>query len=162
MLLSRASHYAISAVLRLSALQSTRYCRVETLLQGTAAPRAGVAKVLQELARRGILESSRGSTGGFRLAPAAANATLMDIVEAVDGPWELEALGERGLCLHDQPCPLAQLLQPISNDLEHLLRSTRIAELASNCNINTCCAPGAREPAAQPKRQVIAFSGEEP
>jgi Rrf2 family transcriptional regulator, iron-sulfur cluster assembly transcription factor len=132
MLLSRTCQYAISGVLRLAALPRGGFCRVDDLVDGTDAPRHAVAKVFHELAKRGVLNSLRGAGGGFRLAERAQYLTLMDVVEAVDGPWAGAVLGARGLCPPTQDCPLSRMLQPINNQLEQLLRSVRIIDLVQN------------------------------
>ncbi|SHN44257.1 RrF2 family transcriptional regulator [Cryptosporangium aurantiacum] len=51
-------------------------------------PAASLAKQLQALVRAGVLTASPGPRGGFRLARPAADITLLNIVEAVDGPSE--------------------------------------------------------------------------
>lgn len=129
MLLSVGAQYAISGVLRLAALPEGGFCRLDDLIVGTNAPRAAVAKIFQELSKRGILDSTRGTGGGFRLAPGARKFTLMDVVEAVDGPWQSAVLSERGMCLPDQVCALASILQPISDQLETLLRKSTVEAL---------------------------------
>jgi Rrf2 family protein len=45
-----------------------------------------LAKVRQTLSRAGLVESTRGPHGGFRLAKSAAEITLLDVYEAVEGP----------------------------------------------------------------------------
>jgi FeS assembly SUF system regulator len=50
---------------------------------------ATAAKLLNLLARGGLLASTRGATGGFRLARPAETISLVDIVEAIDGPIAL-------------------------------------------------------------------------
>jgi Rrf2 family protein len=49
-------------------------------------PERFLVKVLTPLARAGVLESVRGPCGGFRLARPAKGITLLEVVEAVDGP----------------------------------------------------------------------------
>jgi Rrf2 family protein len=51
-----------------------------------AVPAAHLAKQLQALVRAGVLTATTGPRGGFRLARTAADITLLEIVEAVDGP----------------------------------------------------------------------------
>jgi len=48
-------------------------------------PSAYLAKHLQSLARAGVLETVKGPRGGYRLARPAAEITLLDVVEAIDG-----------------------------------------------------------------------------
>jgi len=146
MLLSTPSQYAITGVLRLSVLPPDGYCRVDELTKGTQAPRHAVAKVFYELAKRRILESVRGIGGGYRPCVGIGDLTLMDIVEAVDGPYDPAALTERGLCESDRLCPLETLLQPVSDRLEEILRTTRIRDLIALYPPKTCCSPSEIEP----------------
>jgi Rrf2 family iron-sulfur cluster assembly transcriptional regulator len=140
MLLSTSSQYAIIGILRLSRLPSEGFCRVDELIKGTHAPRHAVAKVFYELSKRRILESVRGIGGGYRPCANIADLTLMDVVEAVDGPYDPAALTDRGLCAHEQDCPLEALLQPVSDRLEQILRTTRIGDLAALYPHRACCA----------------------
>jgi Rrf2 family protein len=60
---------------------------------------AHLAKVLQRLSKVGLLVSVRGPNGGFRLARSPEQITLLDVFEAIDGPFEPEK------CLmHDKSC----------------------------------------------------------
>ncbi|QFU92161.1 Rrf2 family transcriptional regulator [Amycolatopsis sp. YIM 10] len=62
-------------------------------------PAPYLAKQLKALVRAGILAASTGPRGGFRLAKPAAEITLLDIVEAVDGasaPYECREIRQRG------------------------------------------------------------------
>jgi Rrf2 family protein len=129
MLLSRASQYAISGVLRLAALPPSGFCRVEDLVRGTSAPRHAVAKVFQAMAKRNILDSVRGAGGGFRLGSRTLEMSLLELIEAVEGPFESSAAMERGLCAADEVCPMHRLLQPLTDELKRVLRSTRVRDL---------------------------------
>jgi Rrf2 family nitric oxide-sensitive transcriptional repressor len=59
-----------------------------------------LSKVLQRLARTGLVFSARGPKGGFRLGASGAETTLMDIFEAIDGPLDSNPciLGGAGCC----------------------------------------------------------------
>lgn len=146
MLLSRASQFAICGVLRLAALPRGGYCRVEDLVAGTAAPRHAVAKIFHELRRRGVLESVRGVGGGFRLAAGAEQLTLLQIVESVEGKWLTSADEARGLYPLES-CPLRNLLRPLQDELERILRTTCVGELLASstpvgrecCTNPSCC-----------------------
>ncbi len=141
MLLSQKCQYAISGVLRLAALPRDGYCRIVDLLQDTDAPRHAVAKVFQELVRHRILMSVRGTHGGFRLADNAMARPLMDIYEAVEGPFRSEIVVDRSLCLCDQACPLIDLIRPIAAQLEQMLRTTRIQDIVDRYPVRQqpCC-----------------------
>jgi Rrf2 family protein len=129
MLLSLSNQYAITGLARMAALPPGGFCRVEDVVRGTRAPRHAVAKVFYELAKRGILQSVRGTGGGFRLKPSTSSLTLMQVVEAVDGMWAGAQPVRPGLSLPGQTCPLTRLLQPVCDDLQRLLRTTTVGSL---------------------------------
>lgn len=62
-----------------------------------------VAKLLKPLAQAGLVSGFRGTHGGYRLARAAAAISLIDIVEAMEGP-----LGMTECSLHDGACGIEQ------------------------------------------------------
>src|SRR5690606_28457725 len=87
---SQASEYALRALTELA-----RCGREEWILTGDLAEMLGVpvhylAKVLQTLARKGVLESQRGRQGGFRLAEAPEETTVYDVVRELDDVRQLE------------------------------------------------------------------------
>ncbi|MFI7278091.1 RrF2 family transcriptional regulator [Streptomyces sp. NPDC049879] len=62
-------------------------------------PPASLAKQLQALVRAGVLAATTGPRGGFRLARPASAISLLDVVEAVDGPaspYECREIRQRG------------------------------------------------------------------
>ncbi|RIY09280.1 Rrf2 family transcriptional regulator [Hymenobacter rubripertinctus] len=95
-------------------------------------PEAFTAKVLQQLVRAGLLTSVKGPTGGFELtAQQLATVTLRQIVVAIDGGDMLQgcALG-LPQCSAQQPCPLHYQFLPIRDQLNEVLRTHTIGELA--------------------------------
>ena len=73
-----------------------------------------LSKVLQRLARAGLVQSVRGPSGGFRLIREPGSITFMEVFEAVDGPMRL------GTCLFSKPlcdgssCVMGELLGKIN------------------------------------------------
>jgi len=78
-------------------------------------PPAYLAKHLQALSRAGLVESARGPGGGYRLARAATEISLLDITQAVDGDdhaFQCQEIRQRGPCPTPReacrtPCPIA-------------------------------------------------------
>ena len=90
MKLSRASAIAVFAVASIAESRSEEPRQGRELAEVLGVPADSLLKVLQQLVRSGILISSRGRAGGFRLARPSDQITLLDVVEAVDG----ELVGE--------------------------------------------------------------------
>ncbi len=66
-------------------------CNATMLAEETGVPLPTAQKLVSRLSAAGLLESTRGTGGGFRLARPAAAISLADIVEAVEGPIALTA-----------------------------------------------------------------------
>lgn len=97
--------------------------------EGLPAPVLG--KVLQELVRKGLLESRRGPGGGFRLARRPELITLRDVVAAIDGLDQfLECAVGLERCDDDAPCPLHDTWKGLRTQMLHYLEATSLKEMA--------------------------------
>jgi len=105
MIYSRSAEYAIRAFVHLAQADDGKYVMVKNIAEQEAIPSHFLAKILQQLARKGLLRSSKGPTGGFALRVPAAEVRLLDIVEAMDGlaPYQHCASG-LSECSDAMPC----------------------------------------------------------
>lgn len=83
--------YAVRAVTELASREPGDLVTAERLAEAQDIPRPFLATILQELRRAGLVESKRGVDGGHRLARAANEIAIADVMRAVDGP--LAAVG---------------------------------------------------------------------
>jgi Rrf2 family protein len=86
------------------------------------------AKVLQQLARRRLTNSVRGASGGYQLAVDPKVLTMLDIVEALEGPLETEAAGG-GTRSEDPSRGVRGVLAEIAEQAYFTLKSVSIASL---------------------------------
>ena len=86
MKLSRTTEYALQATLELA--QSTTGCPVSStrLAASTSMPERFLLQVLRNLVTHGILSSTLGVVGGYRLQRRPVDITLLDLIEAIEGP----------------------------------------------------------------------------
>jgi Rrf2 family iron-sulfur cluster assembly transcriptional regulator len=87
---SRQCEYAIQAVLYLALKPPASKTPIRELTQQLEIPYHFVAKILQDLTRKGLLVSMKGPSGGFGLGMAAAEITVFHVVEAIDGVGFME------------------------------------------------------------------------
>ena len=83
MLITRASEYAILSLIVLSKADSP--VDSETLSKQLSIPKSFLAKILQSLAKDGILKSYKGVNGGFTLLKNAKEINMLDVMSAVEG-----------------------------------------------------------------------------
>jgi Rrf2 family protein len=86
MKLTRASSYALHAVAHMAALGEDRPVASHHIAKARGIPELFLLKILKPLVSARILRSVKGPNGGYRLAKPANKITLLEIVEAVDGP----------------------------------------------------------------------------
>lgn len=85
--ISEAASLGLHAMVVLASDEENHHT-VREVAEMICASQAHLAKVLQTLTRAGLLESSRGPKGGFRLARSRDGITLLDVLEAIDGRFE--------------------------------------------------------------------------
>src|SRR5688500_1922427 len=83
-MLSKTGLHAVRAVAALAKLPEGAYAGAARLAREIGAPENYLGKLLKALAGEGLLESQKGLGGGFRLARAARDVTLLDVVEPID------------------------------------------------------------------------------
>jgi len=131
MQLTRAADYAVRVMVHLAAVApGTRASRTE--LAGVVdCPEQFLSKVLQSLTRAGLVTSHRGNTGGFELPLARRSSSVLEIVEAVEGPIRLNVcLGSTNECLHQARCPAYPVWDEAQRAMTAVLRSATIDDMA--------------------------------
>lgn len=93
------------------------------------ASEAHLAKVLQRLVRAGLILSNRGPKGGFTLAKASGDISLMEIYEAIDGEMPLrDCLFEKPAC-DGKNCSLYGLLNKVNSEVKNYFSKTSLSDL---------------------------------
>ena len=86
MKLSQSVTYAVHAALRLAADENQAPVSCSRIAERGNMPERFLLQILRELAKQGILQSTRGGSGGFMLERDPEDISLLDVIEAVDGP----------------------------------------------------------------------------
>jgi len=133
MLFSSSTEYAIRGLSELAGRCPDGIIMLDDLVAGTDLPRDFLAKIFQKLVRADILRSAKGRGGGFSLPRPAHDITLMQIIEAIEGPQTFDRCVV-GLekCNDQMPCPQHDLYKPIRQRLKDYMATTTLADLASS------------------------------
>jgi Rrf2 family protein len=127
---SKACEYAIRAMMFI-ALKSEKGLNtgIKEISKGTSVPEAFIAKILQDLSRKGLVQSVKGPNGGFYLDELSKKRNVADIVRAIDGDHLFTgcALGLPH-CSDKKPCPFHDEFKLIRKRIQFMLESRTISE----------------------------------
>jgi FeS assembly SUF system regulator len=128
--ISKMTDYATVILARL-ALAPQRQFTAAQLADQTHLAQPTVSKVLKLLLRRGLLHSTRGLHGGYRLARPAAEITAAQILDALEGPVALiECARHVHHCSIESTCGVGRAWQRVSVALRRVLEDITLVELA--------------------------------
>lgn len=131
MIYSRSSEYAIRAFVSLAAVPRDEFALARDIAKQANIPAYFLAKILQQLARHGLLRSVKGPNGGFRLERAPESISLLDIVTAIDGLGDYQrCLGGMTECNDQASCGLHDGWKRMRSSILKYLEETSIADLA--------------------------------
>lgn len=131
MQITRASDYAVRVMIHLAGLPPHSTVRQSELSEATEVSGHFLSKVLQQLVRARLVRSQRGSGGGYALAIAATSVTLLDVVEAMEGPVRLNQCLEEGpSCDRKSWCPAHEVWAEAQMAVVNVLGRTSMASLA--------------------------------
>lgn len=127
-LISRTSEYALRAIIWLIH-DPTRSQTTKQIADGTRTPPDYISKVLQLLAKAGLVRSQRGLGGGFLFAGDPSAITVLDVISAVD-PLECIQTCPLGLKGHGTNlCPLHRGMNDVMRQMEMTFAKTKLSEL---------------------------------
>lgn len=157
-MISRASEYAIRSLTYLALQEKGTFHLARDMAERLGIPAPFLAKILQPLVARGLVESQRGRSGGFRLALEPSEITLFQIVDAQEhlGKVRQCMLGQAE-CTDERACPLHHYWKRTSDEYLAILASTTLRDLTHFTEIKPDSAyplpmPGVGLPAGAQKR----------
>src|ERR1035437_5031409 len=130
MIFSRPCEYAIRALTHMAASPAEITSALE-IAKAEDVPLPALSKVLQELVRKGLLESRRGPGGGFRLSRRPELITLRDIVAAIDGlDHFMDCVAGLKVCSEEASCPLHKTWSGMRTQILSSLETTTLAQMS--------------------------------
>ena len=127
---SKTCEYALRALIYITQqTKSGGKIGIKDIAVGIDSPEYFIAKILQDLSRKGFVQSAKGPTGGFYLEDSSLNRSLAEIVKEIDGDKIFTGCG-LGLkeCSEDHPCPVHHEFKSIRNNLQKMLVNMKIGD----------------------------------
>jgi Rrf2 family protein len=131
--LTRKGEYAIRGIIYLARKPAGKMALISEIAEATEVPQTFLAKIFQNFARQGLVNSYRGTGGGFTLGRPASLITLRDVVEAVEGPIvPNRCLISKGTCERDELCSVHKVWKKVQGEVVQILGNVTIKDLAED------------------------------
>ena len=131
MQLTRAADYGVRVMIHMATLPAHERALLPVLARATGAPESFLSKVLQALCRAGFIVSRRGQTGGFEILPPGRKASVRSVIEAIEGPINLNICMVSGAsCKRKTFCPAHPVWVSAQEAMLGVLNSATVADLA--------------------------------
>jgi len=110
MQITRQADYALRAMLYLAKLEPNERAATSQIAEEMDIPPSFLAKIISQLSIAGLIHTSRGAHGGVSLARKPEEISLLDVVEAIDGPIALnECTLDPSICIFGDSCPIHEV-----------------------------------------------------
>lgn len=131
MQITRQADYALRAMLYLARLDPQKErAATSKIAEKMEIPPSFLAKIISQLSIAGLIHTSRGARGGVSLAREPENISLLDVVEAIDGPITLnECTSNPSVCTFGDNCPIHEVWCDVKADLVRRLRASTFDKL---------------------------------
>lgn len=130
MQITRQADYALRAMLYLARIEGGERAATSQIAKEKEIPPSFLAKIISQLSIAGLIQTSRGARGGVRLAREPKNISLLEVVEAIDGPITLnECVDDPSVCSFGDNCPIHDIFREAQSQLVRNLKAATFDKL---------------------------------
>jgi len=131
--LSKKADYGLIAMKHLANHRQEHACSANEIAEEYSISATLMAKVLQKLARQGLVVAKHGSTGGYQLAREPQRISALEVLTAIDGPVLITScVTSHGNCDATARCSVKEPLQRVNESILEVLSTVSIAQLSED------------------------------
>jgi len=124
---SKATNYALHTILHLVATEPEELTSVHQLAELQKVSPTYLSKILTKLVKAGMIESTSGANGGYRLSRRNPDPSFLDIIQAIEGQASLFECSQD----HNENCLIQQVMVRAEEQMESYLGNRKMSEIAS-------------------------------
>lgn len=129
--LTNAGEYAVRFMVYLAGRDPSQLISAREIAESQNIPQRFLRSIVSQFAKQGFVSSFQGKGGGIRLAEGAEERTLMEVIEAVEGPIYLNVCMQGDeLCQFSKHCAVHQVWQEAQDAMLRILGGKTIRQLA--------------------------------
>jgi Rrf2 family protein len=128
--LTKKADYALMAMKHLAENAEQGARSAKDVADSYGIPPEALAKILQRLAKAGLLHSQHGTNGGYTLGRAAHTISAFEVIQAIDGPLFITScVTVRGECGQSNRCNIREPLRKVNESIEAVLKRIKISHM---------------------------------
>ncbi|MGC2450058.1 MAG: Rrf2 family transcriptional regulator [Candidatus Sulfotelmatobacter sp.] len=144
--LTKKADYALMAMKHLAERTSQGSRSAKDVADAYGIPPEALAKILQRLAKAGLLQSQHGTNGGYTLARPAHTISAFEVIQAIDGPLFITScITVRGECDQSDRCNIREPLRKVNESIEAVLKRIKVSHMREEPDEASTEAPKASE-----------------
>lgn len=130
MQITRQADYALRAILYLAKIEPAQRAATSQIAEAQRIPPSFLAKIVSQLSIAGLIHTSRGARGGVSLARPPEEISILEVVEAIDGPISFnECTAHESACSFGEECVLRPIWCEAQAELVNRLHHVTFAQL---------------------------------
>jgi Rrf2 family protein len=131
--LSKKADYGLIAVKHLAMHRNAHACSANEISEEYGISTTLMAKVLQKLARQGLVAAKHGSSGGYQLAKEPEQISALDVISAIDGPVLITScVTSHGNCDATNKCSVREPLRRVNESILQVLSAVTISHMSED------------------------------
>jgi FeS assembly SUF system regulator len=131
--LSKRADYALIAVKHLATHGAEHSHSAADIAEAYGISPQLLAKVLQRLAKHGVVTARHGSSGGYQLARHPKDISALEVISAVDGPLVITScVTSHGACDQSNTCTVREPLRKVNESIAQVLRAVSISQMTED------------------------------
>lgn len=131
--LSKKADYGLIAIKHLAARSACSACSASEIAEAYGISAPLIAKVLQRLAKSGLVMSRHGSGGGYQLARNPREISAFEVISAIDGPLTITSCNtNHGECGQATNCTVREPLRRVNDSILQILKAVKISQMSDD------------------------------
>jgi Rrf2 family protein len=128
--LTKKADYGLMAMKHLAEHANRGSCSAKDVAEVYGIPQEALAKILQRLAKVGLVRSQHGMNGGYTLTRDPKTISAFEVIKAIDGPLFITScVSVRGECGQSNRCTIREPLRKVNESIEKVLRNIMISQM---------------------------------
>ena len=134
--LTKKADYGLMAMKHLAENAAEGACSAKDIAEAYGIPPEALAKILQRLAKIGLVRSQHGVNGGYTLTRDPKAISAFEVIKAIDGPLFITScVTVRGECDQSDRCTIREPLRKVNESIEQVLKNIKISQMQEEAEV---------------------------